>query len=120
MIALPVSCAAIGAILSFTPLACPLGFAALPIAFFLVLLGLLASYLVLVEFVRARFYAVQARSQPAPPTHEERRHRHIRRRARRFTLYAKTGRTIQHFVRCGRGSAADGRIRQGRRFSCTG
>ncbi|MDP9256470.1 MAG: hypothetical protein M3Q31_07950 [Actinomycetota bacterium] len=95
MIALPVSCAAIGAILSFTPLARTFGFAALPIAFFLILLGMLASYLVLVEFVKARFYAVQARSQPASPTHEERRHRHIRRRARGFTLHAKTGRTIR-------------------------
>ena len=39
MIVLPIACAAIGAILPFTPLADVLGFASLPLAFFLILLG---------------------------------------------------------------------------------
>ena len=89
MIALPIACATIGAILPFTPLAHVLGFASLPIAFFLILLGMIAAYIVLVEFVKARFYAVQDRPERSPPTHEERRHRHIRRRARRFTVHAR-------------------------------
>jgi Mg2+-importing ATPase len=95
MIALPIACAAIGAILPFSPLAHVLGFTSLPIAFFLILLGMIASYLVLVEFVKARFYAVQERPHAAGPTHEERRHRHIQRRARRFTLHAKSGPAIR-------------------------
>jgi P-type Mg2+ transporter len=87
MIALPIACAAIGAGLPFTPLAAVLGFASLPIAFFLILLGMIAAYIVLVELVKARFYAVQRRPEPARPSGQERHHRHIRRRARRFTLH---------------------------------
>jgi Mg2+-importing ATPase len=88
MIALPIACAAIGAALPFTPLAGVLGFASLPLAFFLILIGMIAAYMVLVEYVKARFYAAQGRPQAEPPTGEQRRHRHIRRRARRFTLHA--------------------------------
>jgi Mg2+-importing ATPase len=89
MIVLPIACASVGAILPFTPLAHLLGFASLPIAFFLILLGMIAAYIVLVEFVKARFYAVQDRPERGRPTHEERRHRHIRRRARRFAMQAR-------------------------------
>jgi Mg2+-importing ATPase len=95
MLVLPIVCAAIGAVLPFSPLAHVLGFTSLPLAFFLILLGMIASYLVLVELVKARFYAVQGRPQADPPTHEERRHRHIRRRARRFALHAGSGRAIR-------------------------
>jgi hypothetical protein len=49
---------------------------------------MIAAYLVLVELVKARFYAVQGRPESKPPTHEERIDRHIRRRARRFTVHA--------------------------------
>ena len=87
MIVLPIACASIGAILPFTPLADVLGFASLPIEFFLILLGMIAAYIVLVELVKARFYAVQARPEAARPSVEQRRHRHIRRRARRFTVH---------------------------------
>jgi P-type Mg2+ transporter len=88
MLVLPIGCAAIGAILPFTPLAHVLGFASLPLTFFLILLGMVLAYLVLVELVKARFYAVQDRPQRARPTREERRHRHVRRRARRFVVRA--------------------------------
>jgi Mg2+-importing ATPase len=84
MIVLPIGCAAIGAALPFTPLAHVLGFAPLPLAFFLILLGMIASYLVLVELVKARFYAVQERPHASRPTRVERHQRHVRRRARRF------------------------------------
>jgi P-type Mg2+ transporter len=91
MIALPITCAAIGAVLPFTPLAHVLGFASLPLAFFLILLGMIAAYLVLVEFVKARFYAIEGRPKSTPPTQDERTHRHIRRRARRFTVHGRAG-----------------------------
>jgi Mg2+-importing ATPase len=85
MLVVPVATAAIGAALPFTPLAGALGFAALPVAFFAILLGMIASYLVLVELVKARFYARERRPEPARPTHDERHGRHVRRRAARFT-----------------------------------
>ena len=92
MIALPIACATIGAALPFTPLAHVLGFASLPLAFFLILLGMIAAYIVLVELVKARFYAVQDRPRPTPPSPEERHHRHVRRRARRFTTHVRDAR----------------------------
>lgn len=85
MIVLPITCAAVGAILPFTPLAGILGFTTLPIAFFLILLGMIASYLLLVEVAKARFYRAQARPRRARPTHVERHTRDVRRRAWRFT-----------------------------------
>jgi P-type Mg2+ transporter len=88
MVALPIGCAVLGAILPFSPLANVLGFASLPLAFFLILLGMIVSYLVLVELVKARFYAFEGRPGHERPTHEQRRHRHIRRRARRFVQHA--------------------------------
>jgi len=84
MIAVPILCATIGAILPFTALAGVLGFAPLPLAFFLILLAMIAGYLVLVEAVKARFYTLAARPPRPGPTHAERHHRHIRRRAARF------------------------------------
>jgi Mg2+-importing ATPase len=47
----PMTCALIGAVLPFTPLAGFLGFAPLPISFFLILLWMIATYLLLVELV---------------------------------------------------------------------
>ena len=58
--------------------------------FFLILVGMIAAYLVLVEFVKARFYAVQDRPRRTRPTHTERHHRHIRRRAARFAHHPRT------------------------------
>jgi P-type Mg2+ transporter len=86
MIALPIACAGVGAVLPFTPLAEVLGFASLPLEFFLILLGLIAAYLVLVEAVKARFYAHEDRPAAGRPTREQRHHRHIRRRAARFAI----------------------------------
>jgi Mg2+-importing ATPase len=84
----PLTCALIGAVLPFTPLAGFLGFATLPISFFLILLGMIATYLLLVEIVKRRFYAVQAHPRRPPATHQERRQRRIQRRAARFTQHA--------------------------------
>jgi Mg2+-importing ATPase len=88
MLVAPVTCALIGAVLPFTPLAGFLGFATLPVSFFLILLGMIATYLLLVELVKRRFYAVQAHPRRPRPTQQERHQRHIRRRAARFTHHA--------------------------------
>lgn len=85
MLALPIGCAAAGAILPFTPLSSLLGFTTLPLAFFLILLAMIAAYLVLVEAVKARFYRAATRPHGRRPTHTERHHRHLHRRAARFT-----------------------------------
>ena len=85
MIVLPITCALIGAALPFTPLAPALGFTALPLAFFLILVAMTVAYLVLVEAVKARFYSHQERVEASPPSPAQRHHRHVRRRAARFT-----------------------------------
>jgi hypothetical protein len=46
----------IGAILPFSPLSQLLGFASLPLEFFLILLAMIVAYLLLAEVVKARFY----------------------------------------------------------------
>ena len=84
MIVLPIGCAAIGAALPFSPAAELLGFTALPLAFFLILVGMVLAYLGLVEFAKLRFYATQGHPRATPTTHEERRVHRIRRRSARF------------------------------------
>jgi Mg2+-importing ATPase len=83
MLAVPVSCAIIGAVLPFTLLSRLLGFTSLPLAFFLVLIGMILSCLMLAELAKDRFY----RSQQPPPrrrsSHAQKRRRRIRRRASR-------------------------------------
>jgi P-type Mg2+ transporter len=88
MLITPLACALIGAVLPFTPLAGVLGFATLPISFLLILLGMIATYLLLVEIVKGRFYAVQAHPRRPRPTQQERHQRRIQRRAARFTHHA--------------------------------
>ena len=85
MIVIPVSCALVGAVLPFSPVADVLGFTALPLSFFLILMGMIVTYLVLVELAKSRFYAAQAHPRRPPITHDQRHERHVARRARRFT-----------------------------------
>jgi hypothetical protein len=60
MSVVPAVCAVAGAVLPFMPPADPLGFAALPARFFLILIGIIAAaYLMLVEL---------AKSPSAPPS----------------------------------------------------
>jgi Mg2+-importing ATPase len=84
MIALPITCAVIGAILPFSPLSHVLGFASLPVEFFLILVAMIVGYLVLAELVKARFYQAQDRPRGHRLTPAERHYRHVRRRAARF------------------------------------
>jgi len=93
MLITPLTCALIGAVLPFTPLAGVLGFAALPVSFFLILLGMIATYLLLVELVKRRFYAVQAHPRRPRPTRQQRHQRRIQQRAARFIYHPTTKRT---------------------------
>jgi Mg2+-importing ATPase len=85
MLITPVACAVVGAVLPFTPLSGTLGFTTLPISFFLILVGMIVTYLVLVEAAKSRFYAAQAHPHRAPLTHEQRHQRHVARRAARYS-----------------------------------
>ena len=106
MIVTPVACAVIGAALPFSPLADVLGFTALPISFFLILIAMIATYLILVENAKRRFYAVQPHPRRPALTHEQRHQRHIARRAVRLTHHAPVRR---------RGATSDGHTsRRGR------
>ncbi|MDQ6840542.1 MAG: magnesium-translocating P-type ATPase, partial [Actinomycetota bacterium] len=70
MMITPPTCALVGALLPFTPVAEFLGFTTLPLRFFLILVGMIGSYLVLVELVKSRFYAAQQHRRRPPTTHE--------------------------------------------------
>ena len=73
----------VGAILPGSPLGPTLGFAPLPAGFFAALVGMVVSYLVLVEVGKQFFYRAAPAEVPPPrpysPTH------HVRRRAARFS-----------------------------------
>jgi Mg2+-importing ATPase len=84
MLVLPLACATVGAVLPLTPLASVLGFTALPVGFFGILVGMLVAYLVLVELAKRRFYRVPASAHHRRRSHAERHRRHVHRRAARF------------------------------------
>jgi len=85
MLITPTVCAVVGAVLPFSPLANVLGFTALPLSFFLILIGMILAYLVLIEIAKVHFYSTRIHPTRTVPTHEQRREHHIRRRADRFT-----------------------------------
>ena len=89
MLLVPTAAALVGAILPYTGLAHLLGFTPLPVTFFLLMLGLVAIYLLLVELAKTRFYrAPHARTPRPASTQAERLERRIRRRASRFIRHA--------------------------------
>jgi Mg2+-importing ATPase len=72
----------VGAAIPYTPLAHVLGFAAPPAGFFLVLVGMIAMYLVMIEFGKRIFYSEPDRLSVSS---RRRGHRHrMERRAARF------------------------------------
>jgi Mg2+-importing ATPase len=87
MLTLPIVCALIGAALPFTALHHILGFTALPLAFFLILVGMIMAYLVLVELAKTRFYAVRPAPSEKPTTRRQRFERQVVRRAAPFTRH---------------------------------
>jgi len=88
MIAIPITCAVIGAVLPFSPLAHVLGFSHLPLVFFLILVAMIITYLLLVEAAKSRFYGTVAHPRKPPTTDEQRFARRIARRASRFIHHA--------------------------------
>jgi Mg2+-importing ATPase len=88
MLITPLACGLIGCLLPFSPAAHFLGFSALPISFFLILIAMTITYLTLVEFAKSRFYAATSHSQRPPSTRHQRHQRHLARRAARFTHFS--------------------------------
>ena len=84
MLITPVACALIGAALPFTPLSSMLGFTALPLRFFLILVGMIGAYLALIEFAKSQFYAQGRHPVRSPRSHDDRHTRHVTRRASNF------------------------------------
>jgi P-type Mg2+ transporter len=77
-----IGCVSLGAILPFTPLADVLGFAPLPIGFFVVLALMVVVYLTLVDIGKDWFFS----HQPAPAhLRRPRRERRVHRRAARWS-----------------------------------
>ncbi len=91
MLTLPIACAAIGAVLPFTPLRHLLGFSTLPVSFFLILMGMIVAYLFLVELAKTRFYAERPLPVGPPTTRRQRLERRIVRRAAPFTRHVVSG-----------------------------
>jgi len=79
-----IGCVLVGVALPFSPLAHVLGFRTLPWAFLLILLGMIATYLMLAELGVAYFFRPVAE---APPLERRlsRRERRVNRRAERWT-----------------------------------
>lgn len=84
MIITPIISAAIGLAIAFSPAAHVLGFAGLPIAFFLILLGMIGAYLVLIEAAKSWFYRVGHSPIELQRSDLERHEHRVRRRAARF------------------------------------
>ncbi|WP_179443471.1 magnesium-translocating P-type ATPase [Rhodococcus sp. ACPA1] len=77
---------AVGVAVTMSPWATELGFTALPVGFFLVLVAMVIAYLVLIEFGKAVFYSEPIRHLP-PPRWRNHPHR-VHRRAARFSSAA--------------------------------
>jgi Mg2+-importing ATPase len=88
MLVVPTTCALAGAVVPFTPLATILGFTPLPFIFFAILLGMIVTYLALVEVTKAAFY--NAHPHPfarVPTTHLQRLEHGVLRRVGHFTRH---------------------------------
>ncbi len=84
LLATTLACAAVGVILPFSPVAGVLGFEALPIGFLGILLGMIVTYLGIVEVGKARFFRPQP-GEPPLARRRERRERRIHRLAARWS-----------------------------------
>ena len=91
MLITPVASALVGAVLPFTPIAHFLGFTALPFAFFLILVGMIGTYLILIEFAKSRFYSAERHPRRTRATPQERHDRRVAHRAARFVRHHPPG-----------------------------
>ncbi len=76
---------AVGFALPFSPLAETLGFTALPGRLVLVICAIIPTDLLLLELGKRTFYRLEAGQSPVAPRPVPRRHRHVLRRASRWT-----------------------------------
>ncbi|MGV9825948.1 magnesium-translocating P-type ATPase [Gordonia sp. NPDC003429] len=75
----------IGVVLPFTPLAHLLGFVVLPATFYAFLVGMVLTYLILVELGKHVYYSTATFGPQLPPRWRDEVH-HLERRASRFTV----------------------------------
>jgi len=88
MLIVPTSAALVGALLPYTGLAHLFGFSVLPTKFFLLLFGMVAVYLVLVEAAKVWFFRHRSpHLAGVTRTHAQRVERRILKRASRFTSH---------------------------------
>ena len=90
MIITPITAAAVGITLAFSPAARLLGFAGLPVAYFFILFGMIGVYLVLIEAAKSRFYRPGHEPSRRQRADVERHEHRVRRRAARFSRHAVT------------------------------
>lgn len=96
MLLVPTGAALVGAILPYTGAAHSLGFTPVLTSFFLILFGMVVTYLVMVELAKARFYRIpHERTSRLPCTHAERLERSFRRRASRFVRFGPKRRKFE-------------------------
>jgi len=81
------TCVAIGAYLPFSPAAHALGFTPLPAAFFGFLVGMIITYLILIEVGKRVFY--RRLPERRPPTRHVDPHKRARHRASRWTVIGR-------------------------------
>jgi P-type Mg2+ transporter len=84
MVVAPLSATAVGIALAFSPAAHRLGFAALPLEYFFILLGMIGIYLVLIEAAKSWLYRADNQPTRHGRTADERQGHRVRRRAERF------------------------------------
>ncbi|MGN6444060.1 magnesium-translocating P-type ATPase [Amnibacterium sp.] len=90
VLVVPLLTAAIGVALPFTPLAPLLGFSLVPAPYFLALLAMIGSYLVLAELAKRWFYAADQAPRQAPPRSPlQRWERRVQRRAAVFVRHGR-------------------------------
>ena len=83
---------AVGVWLPFSPLEGILGFRALPVPFFLALVGMIVLYLFVVELAKKWFFSRAAQRQPSVPIRRRAYPHRVLRRASRFTAQSPRGR----------------------------
>lgn len=94
LIASVITVVAIGCALPYSPFATALGFTALPVPFFLALLGMIVAYLFLVEMGKHFFFRSMSRVPVAPSTSTHRTSSHrVARRASPFSVAERRPRT---------------------------
>ncbi len=99
MIITPITAAAVGIAIAFSPAAHLLGFAGLPLAFFMIMLGMTGAYLVLIETAKSWFYRQGHRPTQRPRTDAERHEHRVRRRAARFSHHRAPPSKMRRHVR---------------------